>query len=240
MDAELVAILQNIKSLADQASTMQGGSAEKADPETSQPAGQADLPPEIAEKVLKYLKEMDQKPEDEVEMSEDNDEDDVMKSAEGPTGDFSAEERIDETTDVNEKNINEVAKSIARMLAGKSAPKKVVAKSSNEAKIAKALEFIVGELQVQKEFNVNVLKGLGIADSILEAEKVEKAQKAKPRMESPQEVAKSLEMIRQMLGVATQPDNAVSSVKGADHTIAKSLAENGGSVLMGMFPKSKR
>jgi len=123
MDAELVSILQNIKSLADQASQMQNG-AEKADPETEQPgAGQSELPPEIAEKVLKYLKEMDKTPEegeeadDDINKSDDEDEDDVKKSANGPTGDSSAEERIDETTgEVNDKNINEVAKAIAKML----------------------------------------------------------------------------------------------------------------------------
>ena len=180
MDPELASILQNIKSLADQATSMSAGGAEKAEPTTEQPgASQADLPPEIAEKVLKYLKEMDGKPEDDVEKTDDQDEDDVQKSAEGPTGDSSAEERIDETTDVNEKNINEVAKSIARMLAGKPAPKKTVAKSAVDKEVLTVLKAITDELKVQKEFNVNILKGLGIADSILKSEEKPK----KPAMD---------------------------------------------------------
>ena len=238
MDPELASILQNIKSLADQATSMSAGGAEKADPQTEQPgAAQADLPPEIAEKVLKYLKEMDtKKPEDEVAMSDDEDEDDVKKSAEGPTGDSSAEERIDETTDVNEKNINEVAKSIARMLAGKSAPKKTVAKSAVDKEVLTVLKAIAGELAVQKEFNVNILKGLGIADSILKTE-----EKAKPKAMdvSASEVAKSIEFIRQAIGMPKE-ENTVASVGGADHTIAKSLTSDGGALLKGMFPKSQR
>ena len=237
MDPELASILQNIKSLADQATSMSAGGAEKAEPSTEQPgAAQADLPPEIAEKVLKYLKEMDGKPEDDVEKSDDEDEDDVAKSAEGPTADDTAEARIDETTDVNEKNINEVAKSIARMLAGKSAPKKTVAKSAVDKEVLTVLKAIAGELAVQKEFNVNILKGLGIADSILKTE-----EKAKPKAMdvSASEVAKSIEFIRQELGL-DKKENTVASVGGADHTIAKSLTADGGTLLSSMFPKSRR
>lgn len=237
MDPELASILQNIKSLADQATSMSAGGAEKAEPSTEQPgASQADLPPEIAEKVLKYLKEMDGKPEDDVEKSDDEDEDDVKKSAEGPTGDSSAEERIDETTDVNEKNINEVAKSIARMLAGKSAPQKKVAKSAVDKEVLTVLKAITDELKVQKEFNVNILKGLGIADSILKSEEKPK----KPAMDvSASEVAKSIEFIRQAIG-APKEENTVSSVGGADHTIAKSLTADNGILLSSMFPKSRK
>lgn len=237
MDPELASILQNIKSLADQATSMSAGGAEKAEPSTEQPgAAQADLPPEIAEKVLKYLKEMDGKPEDDVEKSDDEDEDDVAKSAEGPTADDTAEARIDETTDVNEKNINEVAKSIARMLAGKSAPKKTVAKSAVDKEVLTVLKAIAGELAVQKEFNVNILKGLGIADSILKTE-----EKAKPKAMdvNSSEVAKSIEFIRQAIGMPKE-ENTVASVGGADHTIAKSLTSDDGALLKGMFPKSQR
>lgn len=237
MDPELASILQNIKSLADQATSMSAGGAEKAEPQTEQPgAAQADLPPEIAEKVLKYLKEMDKNPEDDVEKSDDANEDDVEKSAEGPTGDSSAEERIDETTDVNEKNINEVAKSIARMLAGKPAPKKTVAKSAVDKEVLTVLKAITDELKVQKEFSVNILKGLGIADSILKSEEKPK----RPAMDvSASEVAKSIEFIRQAIG-APKEENTVSSVGGADHTIAKSLTADNGALLSSMFPKSRR
>jgi len=238
MDPESVAIVQNIKSLADQLASMQAGGAEKAEPDTEQVgASPTDLPPEIAEKVLKYLKEMDKKPED-VEMSDDEDKDDVEKSAEGPTASDDAEARIDETTgEVNDKNINEVAKAIARMIAQKGSSKKVVAKSNGVAELYKVVKSLTEELKVQKEFNVNVLKGLGIADSILEAEKVEKA-KAKPMLEDPQQIAKSLEMIRQMIGAGKVEEPVAQNGQG--HVVAKSLAENDGSLLMSMFPKSKR
>lgn len=246
MDAELVSILQNIKSLAEQATQIQGGSAQKAEDEDVQTAP-SDLPPEVAEKVLKYLKEMDtteegdeDEDENKAEMSEDEDEDGVKKSAEGPTASDDAEARIDEGAgDADEKNINEVAKAIARMLVkkGSKAPaKKTVAKSAEVKELYKVVKALAVELKAQKEFSVNVLKGLGIADSILESGKTEP--KAKPMDVNAQEVAKSLEFIKQALGA--QPREEASTFRGQDHTIAKSLADGDGALLRSMFPKSAK
>lgn len=245
MDAELVSILQNIKSLAEQATQMQGGSTQKAEDEEVQ-ADPTDLPPEVAEKVLKYLKEMDATDEDDdddenkAEMSDDEDEDDVKKSAEGPTASDDAEARIDEGAgEADEKNINEVAKAIARMIVKKSskAPaKKTVAKSAEVKELYKVVKALAVELKAQKEFSVNVLKGLGIADSILESGKTEP--KAKPMDVNAQEVAKSLEFIKQALGA--QPREEASTFRGQDHTIAKSLADGDGALLRSMFPKSAK
>ena len=245
MDAELVSILQNIKSLAEQATQMQGGSTQKAEDEEVQ-ADPTDLPPEVAEKVLKYLKEMDATDEDDdddenkAEMSDDEDEDDVKKSAEGSTASDDAEARIDEGAgEADEKNINEVAKAIARMLVkkGSKAPaKKTVAKSAEVKELYKVVKTLAGEIKAQKEFSVNVLKGLGIADSILESGKTEP--KAKPMDVNAQEVAKSLEFIKQALGA--QPREEASTFRGQDHTIAKSLADGDGALLRSMFPKSAK
>lgn len=245
MDAELVSILQNIKSLAEQATQMQGGSTQKAEDEDVH-TSPSDLPPEVAEKVLKYLKEMDATDEDDdddenkAEMSDDEDEDDVKKSAEGPTASDDAEARIDEGAgEADEKNINEVAKAIARMLVkkGSKAPaKKTVAKSAEVKELYKVVKALAVELKAQKEFSVNVLKGLGIADSILESGKTEP--KAKPMDVNAQEVAKSLEFIKQALGA--QPREEASTFRGQDHTIAKSLADGDGALLRSMFPKSAK
>jgi len=246
MDAELVSILQNIKSLAEQATQMQGGSAQKAEDEDVQ-TPPSDLPPEVAEKVLKYLKEMDA-PDDEdedddenkAEMSDDEDEDDVKKSAEGPTASDDAEARIDEGAgEADEKNINEVAKAIARMLVkkGSKAPaKKTVAKSAEVKELYKVVKTLAGEIKAQKEFSVNVLKGLGIADSILDSAKTEP--KAKPMDVNAQEVAKSLEFIKQALG--QQSKEEASTFRGQDHSIAKSLAEGDGALLSALWGKTKK
>lgn len=235
MDAELVSILQNIQSLAQQATQMQGGGAAKAEP-TEPAESPADLPPEIAEKVLKYLKEMDQ-PEEDIETSDDEDEDDVAKSAEGPTASDDAEARIEEGAgDADEKNINEVAKAIAKMLVKKSA-KKSVAKSADPTKeLFKVVKALADEIKVQKEFNLNVLKGLGIADSILESNKVE-ASKTKPMDVSSQEVAKSLEFIKQALGAKQE---APVAENGKGHFLAKSLADGDGALLSALWGKPKK
>lgn len=245
MDAEVQAILQNIKSLADQATQMSGGSAEKAAiPEEPETPGQApaELPPEIAEKVLKYLKEMDGapgEPEDELNKSADEDEDDVNKSAEGPTASDNAEARIDETGEENEKNINEVAKALAKMMMKGKNAKKTVAKSAGISELTKVVKFLADELKVQKEFNVNILKGLGIADSILASEQKAKP-KAQPMEADPAEVKKSLEYIQSILGIKPQAETAQSGTNGQGHFVAKSLSSNDGALLKGLFPKSHK
>jgi hypothetical protein len=178
---------------------------------------------------------MDQ-PEEDIEKSDDDDEDDVAKSAEGPTASDDAEARIDEGAgDSDEKNINAVAKAIAKMLVKKSA-KKGVAKSANPtSELLKVVKALADEVKVQKEFNLNVLKGLGIADSILESNKTEE-KKTKPMDVSSQEIAKSLEYIKQALG--TKQDTPVENGQG--HFLAKSLMEGDGALLSALWGKSKK
>jgi len=234
MDAELSAIVQNIKSLAEQASQMMQGS-EVSNPETTesvkkgQPAGgepEEKVSPETVQKILKYLEDIDKEPEKTPE--------EVTKSVEGATGSDSAEERLKEIGEINAQNVEEVAKALNELMGRK----KKAQPSSTTIEALKGLTGVVKSLQdeirVQKEFSTNILKGLGIADEILKINPAEEKKRALPVQYSPQEVAKSLEFIRSMMLESKEPTQQISF---NDHHVAKSLAANDGEALKFMFKR---
>lgn len=231
MDAELQAILNNITSLVEQAKQMAGGSVEGPAPE----GGEEGFSPEMAEKVLKYLKAMDGEEDDDF----GDEDDEVAKSDNGTQlGDDKAEKLIDDQPEENIKNVNEVAKALAMIMASQKKGRVAKSKEADPMKeLFKVVKSLAVELKEQKAFNENLLKGLGIADNIIASTEVQKSQdKAKPMDVDPQAVAKSLEYIQSVLG--QKKEEPVSGNKG--HSIVKSLTDNEGEALTAMFANNAR
>jgi hypothetical protein len=224
MDAELMTIFSNINSLVDQAKQMLGGESQGGQPPQAQP--------EVAEKIMKFLKEMDApKEEDDKEealkKSDDEDEDDkeeVKKAAPeqlstqdaGTTATDSAKEKVGEVGEVNEKNINEIARSIAGMLVKKS---KSVHKS-NDSELYSVLKAIVAEQSEVKKSVENILAGLGVAEQVKKINEIAKSQDSRRPLNDQNEIQKSLDYIKSELGVR---DNR--PVGNSGESVHKSLAD---------------
>lgn len=226
MDAELMTIFSNINSLVDQAKQMLGG-------ESQGEQGQ----PEVAEKIMKFLKEMDKPKEDDAEAlkksdDEDKDDEEVKKSAQektspadaGVTASDKAVERVEETSPEQEKNINEIARSIANMMVNKS---KNVNKS-NDSELYTVLKVIVAEQNEVKKSVENILAGLGVAEQVKKINEVQKSQDVRRPLNDQNEIQKSLDFIKSELGAR---DNR--PVGNSSETVHKSLSD----ALAGMVGK---
>lgn len=134
-----------------------------------------------------------------------------------------AEERIDEPqTELSEENLNEVAKTIALLLAGKSTVKKSAPKST-------ALEQILDRLvSVQKstqegidelsEAFGHILKGMGIAKQ-LEISKSEEDKKGREEQITKTQNEELLKFFQQIRNVTKDADNSgVKNVSGKSQT----------------------
>jgi hypothetical protein len=251
MDPELATILNNIKSLAEQATQMGAVSGNSVEDELS---------PEMASKILKFMKDDGEKTEDMIDddlleaaksiVAKKANKDAVMAKAqkavdqtknvettsdEGSTATDGAEVRIEDQTEVNEDNIDEVAKTIAKALMMKKAVKK--SKDPNMDGITKALNLIVDKLKVQEEFNANIIKGMGLGDDIIAKYNSEQiVQKSRPIVNDPNEVAKTLEVIKSLTGLNIQGATQ-EPVKADPHAISKSLTADNGKVLNMLWGK---
>lgn len=213
MDPELMTIFQNITALVEQAKQMMGGGGEEV-PEEG-------VSPEVAESIMKYLKQMDgesdeEAPEsDEVEKAEQAN---LSSEDEGSTATDDAEEIVGDVGEVNEENLNEIAKSIAKMLVAK----KSVKKSADDKAIYKAIKQLADQQgQIEKAVE-NILVGLGIADQFKQANQVHKSQESRVPRNDENEIQKSLELIRQEIGLKNaQPEKPMSVQK----SIAQALEQ---------------
>lgn len=169
--------------------------------------------------------------------AEDEKEDKVEKSDEGPNASDNAESRIDDgQSEENEKNVNEVAKALAKLLGVKSVQKSQPKKSSDMDKVMKALNVIVDRLEVQEKSLIGIYEGLGVADEIKKSSNVERVEKSRPKND-PAEIKKSAEYIREMLGLETP--NKDKSVEGR-FSLQKALLENDGLALKAMMSTKQK
>ena len=208
MDAELATIFSNIASLVDQAKQMLGD--EKASPD-------------VAEKIMKFLKEMDEpeKKEEKPGEVEKSAQEKVSTPDEGVNASDKAPAIVEETTPDQEKNINSIARALAGMMANKSIQS--VKKSDSSKEMYTVLKAIVDDQNDIKKAINNILSGLGVADQIKKMNEVEKseAQNVRRPMNDQNEIQKSLDYIKQELGASrnNQP------IGNNSDTVHKSLAD---------------
>jgi hypothetical protein len=209
MDAELMTIFSNINSLVDQAKQMLGAGVATPD---EPPMGE-EASPEIAEKIMKFLKEMDE-PKNETECEEEVEKADqasLSSPDEGVTATDGAKAIIDEKEEEQEKNLNEIARSIVKMLSGKK-----VQKSQQKTDELKAIK---EEQQEIKKALENIFEGLGIADKVKNEVKKAEARKVE---NDPNEIKKSIDYIKEQLGVKVNDNRPVGNNNESVH---KSLTD---------------
>jgi len=224
---ELMALIANLNSITEQIMQLAGGSP-VVDEVEEEPQPENAL---AMEKILKYLKEDDQDEDDigDVEKSDDADEDDaeVEKSEEGANASDDAEERIEDQPEENIGNINEVAKAIAKALRNK------VKKSKKVNPLHKEINNLKSENKEMKKALEGIFEGLGIADEIKKSQEIQKQQKAKP-LNDENEIKKTLDYISQAIGKTNEPKKMVNQ---NDNQLRKSLVDNDGQLLKGIFSK---
>jgi len=248
MDGEVSTLIADIQSLLaqiEQVSGNGGGEVEegavkmqKAEmPEMGAGEPDADDAGGKLEAIKKILKAMAGEDEG---SEEDKKEDKVEKSDEGPNASDDAEERIDDGQgEVNDKNVNEVAKALALLLGRKGVAKSAQVKTKQSGdmdKIMKALDKIVDRVGEQEKAIIGIYEGLGVADEIKKSAKVEQVEKSRPRND-PNEIKKSAEYIREMLGIETP--NKEKSVEGR-FSLKKALLDNDGLALSAMMSTKQK
>lgn len=151
--------------------------------------------------------------------------------ADGTTGSSSASDLMDEGTDENDKNINEVAKMIVKAFSNKAVKKSAPATSPNvDDKIINILTALAEENKVLKKGLENLYEGFGIADEIKKANQTMEAKKNLPEND-PNEIKKSLDEVRALIG-----DVKEQTAKPAENvSLRKSLTENNGAALTSFF-----
>jgi len=213
MDAELATIFSNIASLVDQAKQMLGGTGAPPEAEKAfgmKPEEEEQATPGVAEKIMKFLKEMDE-PEKEEEKSGEVEKCGKVKKAaqekvsspdDGVTATDGAVAVVEETTPDQTKNINEIARALAGMMANKSISS--VKKSEGSKEMYTVLKAIVDDQNDIKKAIGNILSGLGVADQIKKMNDVEKseAQNVRRPLNDQNEIHKTLDYIKQELGVS--------------------------------------
>jgi len=213
MDAELATIFSNIASLVDQAKQMLGGAGAPPEAEKAfgmKPEEEEQATPGVAEKIMKFLKEMDEPEKEEEKPGEVEKCGNVKKAAQekvsspddGVTATDGAVSVVDETTPDQTKNINEIARALAGMMANKSISS--VKKSEGSKEMYTVLKAIVDDQNDIKKAIGNILSGLGVADQIKKMNDVEKseAQNVRRPLNDQNEIQKSLDYIKQELGVS--------------------------------------
>lgn len=245
MDGEVSTLIADIQSLLAQIEQVSGNGggeveegavkmqkAEMPDAGAGEPdADDAGTKLEAIKKILKAMAGEDEGSE------EDKKEDKVEKSDEGPNASDDAEERIDDGQgEVNEKNVNEVAKALVKMLGVKTVAKSKPKQSGDIDRVLKALEKIADRVGEQEKAIIGIYEGLGVADEIKKSAKVETVEKSRPRND-PNEIKKSAEYIREMLGLETP--NKDKSVEGR-FSLKKALLENDGLALTAMMSTKQK
>lgn len=215
MNPELMTIFQNIIALVEQAKQMSNG-------EQGKPEGD-EVTPDIAASIVKYLKQMEggaeEKPEEEKSEEVKKAEAEKLEKPDAGTTTASddAETIVDGKGDVNDKTLKEVAKQLAQFIFQKSVHKS--ADSNSVDVVHKALTQIVDEQKELRKAIENILGGLGIADGLIDVNKVEKSQELKKPGNDETEIKKSLNYIKEQLGLReTKPE-----VKQTE-TVHKSIA----------------
>ena len=220
MDIET--ILQNIKSLVEEAESLKNAKPSD-EPAPTATDGEGGINVDDLRKALKALIEDDEEGKDD-DVSKKVDKDEGTNEGEGSDASDSAEDRIDDQPDMNE--VQEITKSLAKLLLKKNAGK-TVTKSKESEELKKIRE----ELAVQKEFTTNVLKGLGIA------EKIEALQAADKKPVVNSDVNKTLDFIKQLAEASStvKKEEPVKPVWGApsEHSIQKDLGDE--KILKGLW-----
>lgn len=247
MDGEVSTLIADIQSLLaqiEQVSGNGGGEVEEGAVKMAEDSKMTDTMPDGGgddssklEAIKKILKAMSGEDEG---SAEDEKEDKVEKSDEGPNASDNAESRIDDGQgEVNDKNVNEVAKALAMLLGRKSVAKSAQPKqkqSSDMDRIMKALDKIVERVGEQEKAIIGIYEGLGVADEIKKSASVQPVEKARPKND-PNEIKKSAEYIREMLGIETP--NKEKSVEGR-FSLKKALLENDGLALSAMMSTKQK
>jgi len=233
MDAELATIFSNIASLVDQVKQMLGGGAGTPPPaekaEGIKPEDEEKTSPDVAEKIMKFLKEMDEPEKKEEKPGEVEKSSAVKKAAqekvstpdEGVNASDKAPAIVEETTPEQEKNLNEIARTLVGMMANKSIQS--VKKSDSTKEIFTVMKAIVDDQNDIKKAIGNILSGLGVADQIKKMNEVEKSQSQNVRrpLNDQNEIQKSLDYIKQELGASRNN----LPVGNNSETVHKSLAD---------------
>lgn len=233
MDQELMNMINNMKSIAEQMTQMLSGDAGAGAPQQQQaPAGAEGDESSFMKKLLKVLKE-----EDDVEGEEDEfatgekpmltksrsiKKDDMDDEATNASDD--AEEILDAgIPEATEENIEEVAKSIMKML--RKSKGKSVQKSNSEQPIM----ILADEVKELKKSLSNILEGLGIADDVRK-QYVQKPEQRQIRSEN--SIQKSLDEIRTLV-----TGDRIGSVEkeNSGFDLHKSLTDDSGSILKAML-----
>lgn len=223
---EMAEIVSDIESLLMQLKQISGGAA--------QAPAEGDKP-EINEAMINKIMAAMKQEEEEGKEEPGEDPEKVAKSDEGPNANDTAEERVNEQGDVNEKNINEVAKAIAKILAQKPVnnPVKKSAGVNPMIQVAKALESIAARVGEQDKAISGILAGLGVSEQVLKAAPTNNTVEKSAPVVNNSEVNKTLDYLRQELGINKEqaPDRPFS--------LHKALTENNGAALSAMMT-SKR
>lgn len=194
MDEKLKAILANIESLVSQAKQMSGGTEA---PEAQDMENEQTVTAEDVEKILKTLGmgapekggEAIKKAENE-DSTEDETEDaaEVKKSDEGTHANDSAEQIIGDQGEVNEKNIKEVAKAVAKIMKAQSVKKSTTVEPS----VQKTLQTLADENRELRKSMEILLEGFGIANTVKQSTEVKKFQEVQKQEVDVNQLKKSL------------------------------------------------
>lgn len=222
---ELQTVLSNIGSLVEEAKMMSGNEPMEDEP-VEEP--EEEIKPELAKSILKWLKA-------EEEGEDDDDKDEVGKSDEGPNASDKAEEIVDGGQgEVNEKNVNEVAKAIVRSLLGmkKNAVEKTQEKSK-DSELKKAMDAVLQDNAQIKQALSHLLEGMGIVSQIKDNSKLEKAQDSREIPNNSDEIKKTMDFIKSSLGI--KDESSTAPVATGRQSLRKSLTEDGGKALSAIF-----
>ena len=232
MDAELMTIFSNIQSLIDQAKQMTGGQGQptaKAEGLTVNPEEEEKATPDVAEKIMKFLKQMDEEPEKKEEKPGEVEKCGTVKKAdqpalsspdEGATASDKATQIIEETTPEQEKNLNEIARALVGMMANKS-QNKTVKKSQDNSELYSVIKAMVDDQTEIKKSIANILSGLGVADQIKKMSDVQKSEDVRRPQNDQNDIRKSLDYIKHELGI--QDNRPVGNMSG--ESVHKSLSD---------------
>ena len=245
---ELNTVLSNIGSLVEEAKMMTGN--EPLEP--GKGPEEAEIGPEVAKSILKWLKaedpedeedededeleKSDDEDEDEVEKADDEDEDEeVDKSDEGTNSSDDAEEIVNDLGDVNEKNVSAVAKAIVKsLMGGKSAKRTVQKTSKGNLKLRKSLDFVKAENREIKKALSNILEGMGIAEQVkIQETELKKSMESRKVPNDSQDLQKTLDFLKTALGVKGNSD--VAAPENGNSSLRKSLTDNNGMGLASIF-----
>jgi len=250
---ELLTLINNAGSIFEQIKQMlSGGGQPNAAPGPQQQGGEASMQ---MQKVMEYLKELDEEKEDEdkkkpafmkaedEDSKEDKKEDEkeAMKSlvksilkkdaganedTDAVNADDSAEDRIKDQPDENLDAVKEVAKALRMLATGRTV------KKSQDGELAQILGRLVDENRELRKGLENLYEGLGIAEEVRKMSGVEKSVQSRQIPQDQRDVQKSLDEIKTQLGMIGD-----KTVNPADtrFSLQKALTDDDGAALRGML-----